>query len=49
MGYELTTGVTLPQVHLHEQTAQLRCLMTTLCDKDSPASDWVFVADRVNR
>lgn len=37
------------QLHLHEQSRQLRCLMTTLCDRDSSQSDWVFVADRVNR
>lgn len=38
-----------PQLHVHEQTAQLRCLMTTLCDKNCQPSDWVFTADRVNR
>lgn len=42
-------GVTYPQLHIHEQTAQLRCLMTTLCDKTARPSDWVFTADRVNR
>lgn len=38
-----------PQLHLHEQTAQLRCLMTTISSASTPRSDWVFYADRVNR
>lgn len=48
MGYSLQ-GVHYPRLHVHEQTAQLKCLMTTLCDKNSQPSDWVFTADRVNR
>eukprot|EP00177_Eucheuma_denticulatum_P002703 GFKZ01004859.1.p1 GENE.GFKZ01004859.1~~GFKZ01004859.1.p1 ORF type:complete len:227 (-),score=21.86 GFKZ01004859.1:1069-1749(-) len=48
MGYTVE-GVRFDRLHVHEQTAQLRCLMTTLCDKDSQPSDWVFTADRVNR
>lgn len=38
-----------PQLKVHEQTAQLRCLMTTLCDKESHSSEWVFMADRIIR
>lgn len=45
----MVDGTAYPQVHVHAQTAQLRCLMTTLCDKHSPRGDWVFTADRVNR
>lgn len=37
------------QLHVHEQTAQLRCLMTTISSRDTSRSDWVFYADRVNR
>lgn len=48
MGYTIN-GESYPQLHVHAQTAQLRCLMTTLCDKNSQPSDWVFTADRVNR
>lgn len=48
MGYSVQ-GVHYPHLHVHEQTAQLKCLMTTLCDKNSQPSDWVFTADRVNR
>ncbi len=38
-----------PQLQIHPQTAQLRCLMTTISSVDTPRSDWVFYADRVNR
>lgn len=38
-----------PQLKVHDQTAQLRCLMTTLCDREAHPSDWVFTADRVSR
>lgn len=48
MGYTINAQ-SYSQLHVHPQTAQLRCLMTTLCDKDSQPSDWVFTADRVNR
>ncbi|CDF38315.1 unnamed protein product [Chondrus crispus] len=48
MGHTVN-GTTYPQLYVHAQTAQLRCLMTTLCDKHSQRGDWVFTADRVNR
>lgn len=48
MGYVID-GKHWPQVYVHEQTAQLRCLMTTLYDKDAQPSEWVFTADRVSR
>lgn len=48
MGFEVN-GTLWPQLFVHEQTAQLRCLMTTLCDKNAHPSEWVFTADRVSR
>lgn len=48
MGHEVN-GTVWPQLFVHEQTAQLRCLMTTLCDKDAHPSEWVFTADRASR
>ncbi|CAN8069522.1 unnamed protein product [Agarophyton chilense] len=48
MGFDVD-GQHWPQLHVHQQTAQLRCLMTTLCDSNCAPSDWVFTADRVNR
>lgn len=48
MGFEVD-GVHFPQLHRHEQTAQLRCLLTTLYDKNAHPSEWVFTANRVSR
>lgn len=48
MGFELD-GKLWSQLFVHEQTTQLRCLMTTLCDKNAHRSEWVFTADRVCR
>lgn len=48
MGFTVN-GVHYPKLYEHDQTPQLKCLMTTLCDKTSASSDWVFTADRVIR
>lgn len=48
MGH-VVNGTKYAQLHVHEQTAQLRCLMTTLYDKQCTPGDWVFTADRVSR
>lgn len=47
--FSTSVNPTYPTLHIHDQTAQLKCLMTTLCDKTAIPSDWVFTADRVNR
>lgn len=38
-----------PQLTILPQTAQLRCLMTTLSANDVEASTWIHSADRLNR
>lgn len=38
-----------PQLCIHPQTAQLRCLTTTIINKDTEPSEWIFYADRINR
>lgn len=38
-----------PQLLIHPQTTQLRCLMTTISSANTAPSEWIFYADRVNR
>lgn len=48
MGNDIN-GKHYPQLFVHEQTAQLKCLLTTLYDREAQPSEWVFTADRVSR